>query len=166
MADLSLQRTAKTAGRPRGRPFEKGRSGNPVGRPRGSTNRTTSAAALLLEGEAEALARKAVELALGGDAAALRLCLDRLVAPRRGRAVELALPVLDSASDVAAAMAAIAAAATNGAITPDEALALSQTVETFIRALDAREAERREQRRMEMYAAMSGNSIKASGGAS
>jgi hypothetical protein len=38
---------------------------------------------LLLDGEAEALTRKAVELALDGDASALRLCLDRVVGPRR-----------------------------------------------------------------------------------
>ncbi len=67
MTDISLQKTAKTAGRARGRPFAKGQSGNPGGRPRGSTNRATRAAELLLDGEAAALTRKAVELALAGD---------------------------------------------------------------------------------------------------
>ena len=33
----------------------------------------------LLAGEAEALTRKAVEMALGGDVVALRLCIERLV---------------------------------------------------------------------------------------
>jgi hypothetical protein len=32
---------------------------------------------MLLDGEAEILARKAVEMALSGDPAALRMCLDR-----------------------------------------------------------------------------------------
>lgn len=40
--------------------------GNP-GRPRGSRNKTTQAAQALLEDEAEALTRKAVDLALAGD---------------------------------------------------------------------------------------------------
>src|SRR6266436_4441476 len=54
-------------GRVRGRAFEKGRSGNTLGRRVGCRNKTTIAAAALLAGEAEALTRKAVELALVGD---------------------------------------------------------------------------------------------------
>ena len=57
----------------RGQPFVKGRSGNPGGRPPGARNRKTLAAAMLLDGEAEALTRKAVELALSGDPTAMRL---------------------------------------------------------------------------------------------
>jgi hypothetical protein len=41
------------------------------------------AAQTLLEGEAETLIRKAVDLALGGDPTALRLCLDNPTAPHR-----------------------------------------------------------------------------------
>src|SRR5271169_2371069 len=52
--------------RARGRPFEKGRSGNPGGRRRGSRNKATLAAAALLAGESEASTRKAVEMALAG----------------------------------------------------------------------------------------------------
>jgi hypothetical protein len=73
MTDIPLQITAKTAKRARGRPFPKGQSGKPAGRPRGSSNRATGAAEMLLDGEATALTRKAVELALAGDQAALRL---------------------------------------------------------------------------------------------
>ena len=91
MTDISLQKTATTAKRVRGRPFAKGQSGNPGGRPRGAMNRSTRAAQLLLDGEATALSRKAVELALAGDPTGLRLCLDRTVAPRPlGRALSAA----------------------------------------------------------------------------
>jgi hypothetical protein len=45
----------KPAGRARGRPYEKGRSGNPAGRRTGSRNNATLAAAALLAGESEAL---------------------------------------------------------------------------------------------------------------
>jgi phosphoribosyl 1,2-cyclic phosphodiesterase len=39
MTDIPLQKTAKTARRSRGRPLAKGQSGNPAGRPSGSSNR-------------------------------------------------------------------------------------------------------------------------------
>jgi hypothetical protein len=80
----------------RGRLFEKGRSGNPAGRRRGSRDRATLAAIVLLEGEAEPLTRKAVELALDGDPVALRLCTERIQAPCRERPVKLALPPIES----------------------------------------------------------------------
>src|SRR2546425_9902940 len=45
--------------------FHKGESGNPAGRPRGSLNRTTVLMQSLLEANAEAIARKAIDLATG-----------------------------------------------------------------------------------------------------
>jgi hypothetical protein len=54
--------------------------GNP-GKPKGACHQTTQAVAALLNGEAEALTRKAVDMALSGDPIALRLCLG-WIAPR------------------------------------------------------------------------------------
>ena len=47
--------------------FGAGRSGNPSGRPKGARNYTTRAIEALLDGEAETLTRKAIELAEEGD---------------------------------------------------------------------------------------------------
>jgi hypothetical protein len=69
--------------------FTKGTSGNPGGRPPGSRNRATLLMETLLEGEAEQLTRKAIELALAGDLNALRLCLDRLLPPSKDRLISL-----------------------------------------------------------------------------
>jgi hypothetical protein len=126
---------------------------NPGGRARGSTNRATRAAELLLDGEATALTRKAVELAFAGDAAALRLCLDRTVAPRRERSVELALPPIHSAADILGAIKVVGGAVGRGTITPGEAVALSQMIETFLRAIDASDFENRLRRLEERQAA-------------
>lgn len=143
--DNFLQTTAITAKRRRGpgRPFVKGQSGNPNGRPRGSVNRGTRAAAILLDGEGEALARKAIEMALSGDAAALRLCLDRIVAPRREQPVSVDLPPIDSPADIARAMEGLIVAATRGHITAGDAFALSQTIATYLRAVEVSDFERR-----------------------
>jgi Family of unknown function (DUF5681) len=133
----------KPPGRARGRPFEKGRSGNPAGRRTGSRNKATLAAAALLAGESEALTRRAVELALVGDPTAMRLCLERILPPCRERAVKFALPPIESAADIAAAMKAVTSALASGAITPGEAERIAAVVDTFVRAIDASDFDRR-----------------------
>jgi hypothetical protein len=94
----------------RGRPFVKGRSGNPRGRPVSSRNRKTLAAAVLLDGESEALTRKAVELALDGDPTALRLCIERILPQCRERPIKFALPPIENAADISVAMNAVTSA--------------------------------------------------------
>src|ERR1051326_2434920 len=126
----------------RGRSFEKGRSGNPAGRPRGARNRTTLAAEALLLGQAEALTQKALERALEGDPVALRLCLERVLPARRERLISFEMPSLESAEDAAPAMAAIVAAVAAGDITLSEAAQLGKLVETFVRAIEARDQDK------------------------
>ena len=89
--------------KPRGRPFETGHSGNPNGRPKGARNKATVMVEQLLDG----LVRKLIEKAKAGDIAALRLCLDRLLPPRRDRLVTFALPKVESAKDACAAAAVV-----------------------------------------------------------
>jgi len=143
MSDLlSLKRPERV----RGRPFEKGRSGNPGGRRRGSRNKTTLAAATLLAGEAEALTRKAVEMALAGDPTAMRLCMERVLPPCRERTIKFSLPPIEggltgesngpSAHDVSRAMDAVTSALARGEITPGEAETIAGVVETFVRAIE------------------------------
>lgn len=127
---------ANTAGIQRGRPFQKGHSGNPAGKPRGARHKATLAAEALFDGEAEGLTRKAIELALAGDATALRLCLDRILPARRERPVRFNLPPLNSAADAAAALAAIAAAVAAAEITPGEAAELAKLIDAFVTATE------------------------------
>ena len=98
---------------------------------------------LLLDGEAQALTRKAVELALEGNTAALRMCLDRLMVPRRDRAVPLAMQRVRDAGDLAPAMAAIMTAAGRGEISPGEGLGYARLVDVLLKAIDAHGFEQR-----------------------
>ncbi len=91
----------------RGRPFVKGQSGNPKGKPKGVRNRLTLAAEALLDGEAETITRKAVELAKGGDMTAIRLCLERILPPRKDQPVTVDLPSVADVKDLPAAHAAM-----------------------------------------------------------
>ena len=111
--------------------FAKGVSGNPTGRPPGSRNKATLAVEALLEGEAEALTRKAIERALEGDGQALRLCLDRLAPPRRDRPVSFALPPLKEAADARDAFAAVVRAIAEGELTPSEGVTLAGLIADF-----------------------------------
>ena len=107
---------AKTGSKQVGGRFEKGVSGNPAGRPAGSRNNATLACEALLEGQAEALTQKAVDMALAGDTVALKICIDRIYPARKDRAVRFPLPPITSArdaADIAAAIAEAVAAATS-----------------------------------------------------
>ena len=101
--------------------FRRGQSGNPSGRPAGARHKVTRAVEALLEGQADALTQKAIDMALGGDGPALRLCLDRIAPPRKDSPLSFALPPITSAADTVTASASLLAAVAGGEVTPDEA---------------------------------------------
>ena len=117
-------------------PWKPGESGNPDGRPKGSRNKATLAAEALLDGEAEALSRKAVELALDGDVTALRLCLERILPPRKGRPITFELPQVTNTGDLRAAGLAILKAVSEGGISPDEAVAVASLIKAAREAIE------------------------------
>ncbi len=133
--------------------FQPGQSGNPSGRPRGSLNRATLAAQTLLDGEAEKLTRKAVEMALAGDPTALRICLDRILPPRRDRPVSIDLPEITDAADAATAFSAIIKATASGELTPTEAKSLSDMIAAYATVRAASEASSGHSHQAEMEAA-------------
>ena len=128
-----------TAKKQRGRPYKAGRSGNPEGRPRGSRNKATMAVEALLDGEAKAIARKAVEKALEGDMAALRLCLERVLPPRRDRPVVFDLPKIEGVSDALNASSAVLTACAAGTLSPGEAVEVMGLISGHVRVLEMTE---------------------------
>jgi hypothetical protein len=97
----------------------------------------------LLDGEAATITRKAIELAKQGDLTALRLCLERIVPPRRDRPVNIAFPAMSSADDASKALAAIMAAVASGDLTPTEAAELARIIDGYMKTLEAADIERR-----------------------
>jgi len=124
--------------------FERGRSGNPNGRPRGSGNRAHVQLRAILLGDAERIVQRVSELALEGDMTAAKMILDRIL-PRRicVPIADFELPAMKTADDVCNAIGAIASAALDGRISPPDAAALAQIVETFRRSIETVDHERR-----------------------
>jgi hypothetical protein len=116
--------------------------GNP-GKPKGARHRVTRMMELILEEEAGALARKAVELARAGEVAALRLCLERLAPPRRDAPVEFDLPEIAGAADTERASAALLAAIAAGEVTPGEAQPIMAMLVAHKGIVEAGDLERR-----------------------
>jgi hypothetical protein len=134
---------AKTGSQQVGGRFEKGVSGNPRGRPMGSRNNATLACEALLEGQAEALTQKAVDMALAGDTVALKICIDRIFPVRRDRPVSFPLPPINCARDAADIAAAIAQAVAAAHITPSEAAEIGKVIEIYVKAYERAELDDR-----------------------
>ena len=121
--------------------FQKGQSGNPAGKPRGAKDRRTELRALFQPRSGE-LVNKAIEMALSGDAACLRLCIDRLVAPIKAQDTAAPIEGLDAGSladQGRAVMAGVAA----GTLTPDQAATLLHAIASQAKIIEVDELEQR-----------------------
>lgn len=116
--------------------FQPGKSGNLAGRPKGSRSRATLALEAIFDGEAEAITRKAIEMALEGDPAVMRMCLDRLVPPRRDRPVTFDLPSIDTAADITVVSRALLEAVAVGDLTPSKAADIGKSLDVHARAIE------------------------------
>ena len=123
--------------------FQKGQSGNPAGRPRGSRNKASLRMQEMLEQKADALVKKVVKMALAGNIGALRLCLDRLAPTRKNEPLFCEMPPLQKASDAVAAIAGVASAAVAGDVTADEAAKLAKVISLYVNTLEAHNFEDR-----------------------
>ena len=89
------------------------------------------------------LVQKAVELALQGDVAALRVCLERLVPPRKDAPVSIVLPQVRTTADLPSASQAILQAVADGQLTPSEAQAIAGIVADHRKNLEVGDLEAR-----------------------
>lgn len=116
-------------GAPRGRPFVKGQSGNPKGRPRLPRLAAIVAQHMIAE-HAGLLTDKLIRLALEGDRAALRMCLDRILPPRREAPLPLHMPPAGAGGNSAEAIAALLGAAADGDLGAAQAAGLIRLLST------------------------------------
>jgi tripartite-type tricarboxylate transporter receptor subunit TctC len=121
----------------RGHPFTAGNAGRKLG----SKNRVTVIASSLLEGETEALVRKAVELAKAGDRDMLKFLLGRVL-PRE-RTIKFDMPTMEFGDDGVAALGSIMRAVAAAEITPDEGAKLATIVNSYTAAIDVADVAKR-----------------------
>jgi hypothetical protein len=118
--------------RQRGKPFRKGMSGNPRGKPIGCRNKASRLLEAISDNDLEAIVLRLVTEAKAGDMTAIKILLDRLSPAPRARTVAVDLPLLadGTARSKAAALAAVLDAMAGGNIDPSEAEVIARLVET------------------------------------
>jgi hypothetical protein len=115
--------------------FKAGQSGNPAGRMEGSRNAVSVASSNLIEGEAEALTRKLIELALDGNVSCLRHAIDRLHPVKRSAPITLeGMPAVHDIESAAEASAFLLQKVSAGEVSPQDAEMVSRLVDKFISA--------------------------------
>ncbi len=97
----------------------------------------------MLNEHGEALLKKCVVMALQGDRAAMRLCMDRLVPPCKESPAQFRLPSLTTAAGLAEAQAAVLEAYSRGQLTPSQAATISELLEKYRQSFETEQLEAR-----------------------
>jgi hypothetical protein len=126
--ELLREEHSGSAPAPRGRPWPKGQSGNPEGRPRQSgpsrAHKAAYVAHSLFDRKTVRLVERAIGWAEGGDKTMLRAYLGRIVPQRQEVPVWLNVPAIEDSRDVRAALRAVANAVAQGEVTSAQGLRL------------------------------------------
>lgn len=120
--------------------FQKGTSGNPAGRPKGSglSGKLRDA----IEQDSEEIVTALIEQAKAGDVQAARVLLDRVCPALKSQAQAVNVQDMATGSLAERATAALDAAA-SGDLPPDTAAQLVQAVGTLARVVEINELEKR-----------------------
>src|ERR1700747_3234616 len=116
--------------------FQPGQSGNPAGRPLGSRNKKTLAVEAAFDERAEEILNDVIGRAKEGEKTAMRLCMERILAPKRERPITIDLPVIETPSDARKALAVITAELGEGGITLGEATKLIALIDRMVRLIE------------------------------
>lgn len=117
-----------------GRPFPKGKSGNPAGRPAGARHKTTMLAEKLMQDDAANIVNAVLTSARDGDMTAAKI----ICPVRKGAPVRFNLPAIETVADVVQAVGAVAQEMAAG-----ELNAIAGVLEIKRRAIETTEFEAR-----------------------
>lgn len=120
--------------------FQKGKSGNPKGKPVGAKDKRTELRELL-KPHSEKLIQKAVDLAMEGDQAALKMCLDRICPALKSQAPLITLPL--TATDEAGRASEVFQAMIQGEVPPDTGRDIISSIAAILKAKEVSEIEKR-----------------------
>jgi hypothetical protein len=123
--------------------FQKGQSGNPAGKPRGTRSRVTVIAQQLMNDDLELIIKAVTEAAKAGDMTAAKIVLDRVAPIRKGSLVPFSLPEIRSAAGALEASNAVLSACANGEITPQEAADINNLIARHVKLIEVAELEKR-----------------------
>ena len=123
--------------------FVKGQSGNPKGKPKGVRHTATQISYALMEGNLEEVLATVIERAKGGDMAACKMVLDKVLPNTKDRSIALEMPLINDIKDVGNAQAEILQAVANGSITPNEGERVASIIEARRRAIETIDLEAR-----------------------
>lgn len=104
------------------------------GRKPGSRHKVTIMAQALIDGAADRVINKLIEMAESGDTAAAKAIVDRICPPRKVAPVQIDLPTIDSAESAKQAITIIIESQAAGEITSDEADGLLRSVRAWVDA--------------------------------
>lgn len=121
--------------------FEKGRSGNPAGKPPGTRDWRSKLRAQL-EKAGPDIVQSVVNQAKAGDLQAIKIVMDRLVPPLKSTSAPVALP-LPSGSGFLGRAEAVFSAMGKGELSPDDGAALLGALTALLKAKEIDDLEAR-----------------------
>jgi hypothetical protein len=80
---------------------------------------------------------------ISGDAASLKICLDRILPPPKSRPFRFKLPPLHTIADAQAALSQLVAGVAAGEVLSDEAATLANIVNSFLKSVEVADLEAR-----------------------
>ena len=123
--------------------FQKGKSGNPAGKVKGTLNKTTALAKKLLAEDIEDITKNLVMLAKNGDMTAIKIVIDKLIPNQKSSQISFELPTIKTATDIAGGFSQILEQVSTGEISVADAKDVGSILESARKTYEIEELEKR-----------------------